>query len=642
MSNSTNLVEKLPVTKLLSSHLFLNINDDMDIFAVILICTCETKLNHEPTFNLKNLRGIIRAPDTHQPSTYLNLIRYAFKMKWPILTVLAATVHKPITGFCWIIWLMISIELSSIPNEFQTFDELIQYTIKYAVQQNYVRTLHQSFEIFYPSSKFTLFTKFLSHTSRYNFTSETSTLLMDFFYELDEGTVSMNDLVQWSDEDMLLFITTLLIEYVKTSFDSIEHCQQLLDTICASGIGKHIDSINFCTVADISRIVRFTNVRLNIDEMIRQMPAIENDPLNANDDEEMTQKYLQNEYIRIYDELVAEKAFTSAINLANLLALSKDSVLFEQWIHLFGIDDNFDLDECDRGIAQHQISPLVLINFLLYVSEKLIYADVKKYFVLKKVLNAIKTHHLYPNDDIQRDRVEYDMYKCLLKSETRIDEIEMYNSEYFETIMMAERGVLYKSFHDLKDLAGVDQLTVVAREELLKHESERLDQLMNHLLEQGDIVQALRLQGIFNHRTMDLHYLVFCMALAENLASLYDLSAEQKQMLNDGLKQAASKFNRRTLRLKRLNSCSTSTSSSPVSKTYFDSVEPIRVEFEEIPPGERQDLLEAIQVNDICLAFDFIFYSLISQFLIRNFFKNSLMRIRITCDTFQLVNDVLK
>lgn len=599
MSNSTNLVEKLPNTKLLSSHLFLNINDDMDIFAVILICTCETKLNHEPTFSINILKDILKAPDTHQPSTYLNLIRYAFKMKWPILTVLAATVHKPFTVFCWIIWLMISIELNSVPNEFQTFAELIQYTITYAVQQNYVRTLHQSFEIFYPASKFTLFTKFLSDTSRYHFTSETSTLLMDFFYELDEGTVSINDLVQWSNEDMLIFITTLLIEYVKTSFDSMEHCQQLLDTICASGIGKHIDSIDFCTVADINRIVRFTKIRLNIDEMIRRMPAIDDDALNGDDDDEMAQTHLQNEYIRICDELVAEKAFTSAIDLANLLGLSKDSVLFEQWIHLFGTDDNFDLDECDRGIAQHQISPLVLINFLLYVSGKLNYTDVKKYFVLKKVLNAIKKHHLYSNDGIQRDRVEYDMYKCLLKSETRIDEIEMYNSEYYETIMMAERGVLYKSFLDLKDLAGVDQLTVVARDELPKHESERLDQLMNHLLEQGDIVQALRLQGIFNHRTVDLHYLVFCMALAENLASLYDLSAEQKQMLNNGLKQAASKFNRRTLRLKRLNSCSTSTSSSPVSKIYFDSVEPTRVDFEEIPPGEKQDILEAIQVNSL-------------------------------------------
>lgn len=99
---------------------------------------------------------------------------------------------------------------------------------------------------------------------------------------------------------------------------------------------------------------------------------------------------------------------------------------------------------------------------------------------------------------------------------------------------------------------------------------------------------------MFNYRTLDLHYLVFCMALAEGLASLCDLSIEQKQMLNDGLKTAASKFNRRTLRLKRLST--SSSSSSPIPKNYFEPLEYTRVDFEEIPSGEKQDLLDAIQV----------------------------------------------
>lgn len=58
---------------------------------------------------------------------------------------------------------------------------------------------------------------------------------------------------------------------------------------------------------------------------------------------------------------------------------------------------------------------------------------------------------------------------------------------------------------------------------------------------------------MFNHRPLDLHYLVFCMALAEGLASLHDLSGEQRKMLSDGVKSAASKFNRRTLKSTRLS-----------------------------------------------------------------------------------------
>lgn len=592
-----NLMEKLPTTKLLSCQQYLNINDDMDMFAVILICTCEMELAHRPMLNVNRIREFMKNAEIQQPSTHLNLIRYAFKMRWPILSVLAAIVNASDSDHCWIVWLIISTELTAIPNEIETYDDLVRYVITHSIQENFVRTLHQSFDIFYPDSKFGFFTKFLSETSRYQFTTETSSLLMDFLYELDDGTVCINKSVLLSKEQILQFVTTLLVEYIKRSFDSMEHRQQLLDTICASGISSHTESIDFCTIAAIHQIIRFTKVRLNLDEMIchTQIDA-KNDAFLENDTETT---YLQNEYIRISDELVTAKAFSSALEMAELLNLSKDTIIYEQWIYEFENDDQFDFDSCDRSVAQHSISPLVLINFLIFVSAKLDYMDIKKYLVLKKVLNAIKKHHLYPNEAIPRDRIEYEMYKCAIRNDINIDEIEMYNSEYFETIMQCERGVLYKSFLDLKDLAGVDQLTIVSKDQLSKVEAERISKLMNRLLDQGDIVQALRLHGIFNKRTTDLHCLVFCMALAEGLANLYDLSAEQKQMLNDGLKQAASKFNRRTLRLKRLNSvsCSTSTSSSPASKNYLESYEGARVDFEDIPPSEKQDILEAIQVS---------------------------------------------
>lgn len=495
----------------------------MDIFAVILICTCEIRTTNErPELSVEAIREFMKNQDIYQSSTHLNLIRYAFQMKWPILSVLAATVNELAVDYCWIIWLIISTEQTSIPTEVLDYNDLVQYIITYTVQESHVRTLHQSFEIFYPDSKFALFTQFLSETSRYQFTTETSALLMDFLYELDQGMVSINNLVPLSNEQMLRFTTTLLVEYVKKSFDSMEHSQQLLDTISASGISNHTNIIDFGTIAAINKIIRFTKVRLNIDEMLcRPSPPISDAIVNGSEqriesEAEMEQStLLQNEYIRISDDLIAEKQFKCALEMADLLNLSKDTIIYEQWIYEFENDESFDFETCDQKISQHSISPLVLINFLLFVSGKLDYTDIKKYFVLKKILNAIKKHHLYPNEIIPRDRIECEMYKCALKNDSNIDEIKMYNSEYFEAIMMAERGVLYKSFLDLKDLAGVDHLTVVVKDQLKKQETERLNKLMNRLLDQGDVVQTLRLQGIFNHRTIDLHYLVFCMALAE-------------------------------------------------------------------------------------------------------------------------------
>lgn len=600
-----NYLEKLPPTKLLSCQQFLNINDDMDIFAVILICTCEVRVPNEPILNLNMVREIMKSPDLDQTTTELNLIRYAFKMNWPCLSVLAAIINDSVIDYCWLIWLIISIELPTIPNDIETFIELTQYIITFVIQENYVRTLHQSFEIFCPDSKFTMFTKFLSESSRYQFNAEMSALLMDFLYEVDEGTVILNDSVPLTAEEMSQFVIGLLIEFIKKGFDSIEHQQQLLNTIAASGIANHVEYIDFTTIAAIHQIIRFTKVRLNIDAMICRphivpdmdaMPEINMyfDGINP----------LQMEYNRISDELIAEKSFESALELADLLNLSKDMIIYEQWIHQFETNQQLEFDVCDRALELHSISPLVLINFLMFVAGKMEYTEMQKYLVLKKILNAIKRHHLYPNEAIPRDRIEYEMYKCVIKNDMLVEDIEMYNSEYFESIMVFERGVLYKSFLDLKDLAGVDRLTVVAKEQLKQTEVDRLNSLMDRLLEQGDIVQAIRLHGIFNIRTNDLHYLVFCMALAEGLANLYDLSAEQKQILNDGQKLAAPKFNRRSFRLKRVNtSDSTSASSSPISKNYFDSVELNRVDFEEFPPNEKQDVLDAIQVRSRNVAF---------------------------------------
>lgn len=151
MSNSSNYLEKLPPTKLLTCQQFLNINDDMDIFAVILICTCEVQLPNEPQLNLSLLRELMKSPDIYQPSTALNLVRYAFKMDWPILLVVAATVNDSIIDYCWIIWLIICTELTAIPEEIET---LVSWPIlsshtrcKRIMCERYIRVLKFSIQI---------------------------------------------------------------------------------------------------------------------------------------------------------------------------------------------------------------------------------------------------------------------------------------------------------------------------------------------------------------------------------------------------------------------------------------------------------------------------------------------------------------
>lgn len=488
MSTSMNFPEHLSATKLNSSQ-YLNINDDLDLFAIILICTCEMRLMHEPALNIKLLKELLRNPNAHQPATYLNLIRYSFKMKWPLLTILAATVNDSERDYCWAAWLITSIGLTTI-EDVNSLEMLAQTLITYAVQENYVRTLHQSIEIFYAESKFMLFTKFFATTSRYLFTPDITQLLENYLEELQQDAVSIGCLKDFSKTDLLNFSVGLLVEYVKKSFDSMEHSQLLLETICASGISDYTDAIDFCTIASINKILCFTSVRLNIACMLRSQ-------VERNDDEMSTSTSdvcVKTEYARVCEELLAKREFKSAMDFAELLSLSKENIVYENWIYSFETNPKFDIDLCEFEMDQHSLPPIVLINFLIFVSDKIDYRDPKKYAVLKKILEIIKKHHLRPNGNFQRDAIECEMIKSILKNSENIKELNVFNSKYFETVMAEERCVLYKSFMDLKELSGVDDLIIFHTTALTDEETARLEQLMNKLLDQGDIVQALRLQ----------------------------------------------------------------------------------------------------------------------------------------------------
>lgn len=436
---------------------------------------------------MKLLKELLRNSDSHQPATYLNLIRYSFKMKWPLLSVLAATVNDSEVDYCWAAWLITSMGLTTIENV-NTSEELAQFLMTYAVQENYVRTLHQSIEIFYPESKFLLFTKFFAKTSHYIFGPEVTQLLESYLQEMHQGAAVIGFLKNFATADLLSFSVGLLIECVKKAFDSREHSQLLLETICASGIGDYTDAIDFCTIASINKILCFTSVRLNIECMLR--PQVE-----QNDEESSVSDIcVRTEYTRVCEELVARRKFRSGMDFAELLGLSKENIVYENWIYSFETDPKFDIDICEVEMDEHSLPPIVLINFLVFVSDKLEYHEAKKYEVLKKILEIIKKHHLHPNENFQRDVIECEMIKCILRNSENIQELNLYNSEYFETVMSEERCVLYKSFMDLKELSGVDDLIIFHTASTSDEETMRLEQLMNKLLDQGDIVQALRLQ----------------------------------------------------------------------------------------------------------------------------------------------------
>lgn len=589
MSTSISVMEQLPTAKLISSQ-YLNIKDDTDLFAVILMCSHQT---HDNVLSIPLLRELALGADVPRMSTNLNLLHYAFKLQWPILAILSATLKERTVHYCWMAWLMIYAESVALLTETESLKEMTKFLILEAVRSGCARSLNQSFKIFHPESKFVFLTSFLAETSALRFSLDVAGLLDDYLLHLKELRMQLFDL-EFTEDELIAFSVEILVQHVKVFSTSMEHCQLLLDCISSTGIDERMRSpLDFATLAKINSIIRFTSVRVRVEELIRADFAS-----LADDDELITRSAKeQNEYTRIRDELVESKEFVCAMQIADLLDLTKDAIVYERLISTYKTQlSKFDLVACEAELARSNLSPSILINFLKFIADRIDFGDPEKYSMLKSILDLSAKYQLGSMESGQWDQFEFDLVKCVLRNSEPIDKIDVHHSSHYEEILTRKHQVIFESFVELKEMSGINELSGSLQCDLSEAEVPRFEELMNRLLDLGDVVQALRLQAMFNHSTNDLHYIVFCMALAEGLASMLDLSVEQKRLLNDGVKSAASMFNRRTLRLKRTSS---SCSSSPVSRSFLDSVEmSSRVDFEELPSGAKQDLLDSIQVSE--------------------------------------------
>lgn len=514
------------------------LDNESDLFAVILQCAAATSLALTEQMEFQQFLELIQTESRlgASPSFQLNLLQNAITKHWPVLAILAADAiedvqhHLQNRQFCWFIWLSESVHF--IPfNENGSFSQMATDLLEFSVRQRFVRTLWQSYAIFYPNDPIALFAEFLCRTgSEFDFTA---TELLQRFLMIDP-LVTAATATRTSQPVIATeaFHIHLLLLHIQHGFVSAEHRQLLLDSLCEAGIADCIDIVDLAQLRALHSSTLFTATRLDVTQFNRLRCTADN-----------RSRYAE----QIVESLIAEHEYTRAMEVADLLGLPKDNIIFESWVWEYERRPDMDLSRAEREIDRYSLSPELVINFYVHVADRLPYEDPQKYRILKMVMDVVKMHHLFPNETFNCDRIELEMVISFLRNDMAVSEVDIYYSEYFESIMSKERSVLYKSFPGLKELAAIDDLPVTNKVILTAVEVKKFESLIDRLLDAGDLVQALRLQAQFNHRTLDLHFLVYCMALSEGLVTLYDLSQEQRQMFSDGVKSAISRFNRRTL-----------------------------------------------------------------------------------------------
>lgn len=470
--SSTETIEKLKQ----SSSKF--ISEDADLFATIIQSVVD--VNNVMAIDIllfEKFNEILKKPNQIQPTTHLNLLRKSLRLRRPVLAVLAGISSELNVQYCWVTWMIASMESYAFPNEPFDCQVLSKSLIEFSVAKGFIRTLHQGMNIFFPDNNFNIFLEYLVRTNSLDFSTETTELLKKYFVALSDDDVEL--LCLNNDSTAIFnFSIVLLVQHLQFGFESKEYQRLMLTSLCQSEIDFN-NIIDFCMINAINEILTFTCVEIDITLFMK---------------DRCTEEKLKQEHERICDELWLNKEFTKAMKAADLFSLPKDNIIYSSWMSAYECDFNFDTDRYDMESDQYSLSPEVVIKFYVRLAVKEHENNPKKYKILKKILDVIKKHHLFPTECVDRDSVEYEMAISFLKSSLDIHDIELYYSEYFETIMSNERFVLYKSFLDLKEMAGIEELKVSNKVPLTDSELEKLNSLINRLLDDGDIIQALRLQ----------------------------------------------------------------------------------------------------------------------------------------------------
>uniref|UniRef100_A0A1Q3FGT2 Spatacsin C-terminal domain-containing protein n=1 Tax=Culex tarsalis TaxID=7177 RepID=A0A1Q3FGT2_CULTA len=545
---------------------------DRDLFATVLLCANEAdslQSSRRCALDFDGFRQLMGG--RKQGGTFGNLLDRAVVRRWPLLAVLAGMVAEGNRKYCWITWLMVSIEYPFQEKLKELSEvEFVQDLLEFSVRKGYVQMLQDSISLFYADSNLYNLAKYLVNSTKLDFSQCTTDHLRHFL--LNAGDCPLLGLQKL---DMIAFGVKLLTLHVDNNFNSLYQQTCMLETLVSSDINCFTQKIDFVRLLKFCNILKSTTVRIAFIDFF--------------DREDLHQQFEA-----LCERLVSHKAYKQAIEIAELSGLPRDSIIFEHWISDFEANEQCDFVQYQTDMIRYDVGPELLLNFYIHIANRLEYGNRKKYDLLKRALELIKQHGLYPSQHFDRDRLEYELVLAYVKCSDHPATLDLYHSHFFSNTFKRDGGILYHTFMELKEVAGIDDLTVSNLP--LEHPTERahLDGLIHRLLKQGDIVQALRYQAIFEQRPYDLHFVVFCMGLAESVLSLYNLSKEERLLLNEDCKRISLHMQRRTLRLSRLSQCSGNTSVGSPARLESSDTSAGASEFEEVPSRDKQNVLEAI------------------------------------------------
>lgn len=186
--------------------------------------------------------------------------------------------------------------------------------------------------------------------------------------------------------------------------------------------------------------------------------------------------------------------------------------------------------------------------------------------------------------NFEEDIIEMEMWKCLLKVDTQVEETILQNLPNSVTSKL-----LHSSKRELQKVPRIPYEALTEEPQLT-----RLNILIGKLLDQSDVTTASRLEAAFSHHNQDLQLLWTCMSLAEGEITPYQLSAEHRMLLSEPTSTSSSTYKRRTLQPMRLSFVSSSGIGIP-GLSQSPPNQSISSENAEINVQDKQDTLSVLE-----------------------------------------------
>ncbi|CAH1169832.1 unnamed protein product [Phaedon cochleariae] len=463
----------------------------------------------------------------------------------PLLAIFATSYEPDSVITNWLTSLAVSSELYETFTNFESIaicGQSVATFLENCMKHRFPKTLLRSFKIFLPSNPLRHFLAFLNYCIDKNFDKKLLTTKLAAFKtslqkcrrysvlsDTDHEMTYLNNKV-WIETTALRLLSSTIEFNVPSLYEQIK----LLQELCTLNMQEFIGCPDLEKLLDILRIVHDSKseVRFSINSIFDENSA-------------------RQAVVDCMNGLLEESMFEHALKIAKIEGLPLDLILVKRWHKNFESRTEGDTDfwtESNKHFQEHNITADCVIEFYLSYIDR-VQSNLEEYLLLKLAYDWSRKFELSTKYDLERRKW---LAYATLEEKSRVDDV--ITEEHPQNVSFKEMCDMIKTIGDSD--ADLPVECVVS-----------LKNTLCEALDRGNVWLALKLEKMFGVTDSNLDILKLCYSLAEGLVLPYQLSAEQRLIVNKGTHFRG--FSHRRMMSNRFPSMSSTASHSSACISYL-------------------------------------------------------------------------